>query len=111
MIKKTFVVLTVVCVIILSLSSVCFADEPSFGCRGVNHGYNGSYWFDQGWINVHGDTSELEEDYYIYVWVVRNNQMLGIRRTTVLAEQYSTCYSDQVQGSDAALGYDWELKE
>ena len=111
MIKKTLAILSVICVAVASLSSVCFADEPSFGCRGVSHGYNGSYWYDQGWINVHGDTSEYEEDYYIYVWVIRNEDVLGLKRTTVLAEQYSTCYSYQVQGSDGTLGYDWELKE
>lgn len=113
MMKKFITAIFVVCFVVVSISFICFAEEPSFLDGGVDHGYNGSFWYDQAWVNVRGDTSINEEDYYVYVWIEKDDddEVYGFKRSTVLANHYSRCTSYQVQGSGGKMGCDCDLKE
>ena len=95
MIKKFFAVISIVSVVITSIASTCFA-APSYEDSGVWHGFNGTEWYDQAHVYVYGDPYD---DYYIYVGVLRGNNIYGMRRSTVLAEHESTCVSYMVTGS------------
>lgn len=51
MLKKLLSVLIPFAVIIM-FSSASFAQDLD---SGVYHGYNGSYWYDQGWVDYYND--------------------------------------------------------
>lgn len=108
MIKKIISILSLACLAIVSLASTCFA-SPVFDYEnsGVIHAYNGSYWYDQGYVYVYGDP---DYDYYIWVGLSYDNYTTGWKRSTLCAGHESTCTSNKIQDSDGTVCYYADLK-
>lgn len=95
MLKKLFAVLSITCIVVGSISSVSNADYTYYG-SGLQHKYNGSYYYDQAWAKIR----TLNEKDAVDVWVIKNTQEKG-RKTTYVNSCTLTCYSYQVTGNDA----------
>lgn len=63
---------------------------------GITHGYNGSFWYDQTWIDFIPDSTH---HFTVKAYVKKNGTRYGQRNTHVAPGVRTTCYSDQVQGS------------
>lgn len=103
MLKKLLSVLIPFAVIIM-FSSASFAQDLD---SGVYHGYNGSYWYDQGWVDYYNDIGGYSQSVYVHVYIYKNNDNIhyGERTTTVSPYQTSRCLSDKVQGSGGCEDY------
>ena len=99
MIKKAIVILSTMCVIIASYFSMCLA--YSISAQGVYVTHNGSTTYEQGWIDFEGDSL----DYYVTVYLVKNNTHYGTRWNSVSSYQNRRLYSDSVQISGSSVGY------
>ncbi len=91
-------------VMVASIAITCSASLSilSHGCK---HGYNGAYYYDQGWARVRA----TEYDYYVEVGVVKSNGVIYGKKTSRVNENNTeTCYSYKVQGTgglDASVTY------
>ncbi len=108
MLKKVLTVILLCVVVISFASSLCFASVESLDIQasGCNHGYNGSYYYDQAWARVRPSGS----NYNVYVSIVNGNGIAyGRKKTIVYNNTTTTCYSKQFQSSGgvaAAVSYD-----
>ena len=89
-----FVTLTVVCVLVATLVSVCMADVNilSFG---LLHGGNESHAYEQSYANV----SASGESYNVTLSVLRNGVYYGSKTTFVGSGRTRYCTSYQVIGT------------
>lgn len=100
MIKKAIVILSTMCVIIASYFSMCLA--YSISAQGVYVTHNGSTTYEQGWIDFEGDSL----DYYVKVYLVKNNNHYGTRWNDVSKNQNLRLYSNTYQISGSNVGYE-----
>jgi len=100
MIKKLFVIMTITTVMVASIASICLASR-GLNSSGLNTGYNGSYYYNQGWANFYAD----DHNYNVKVGVVKSSGTYGKKTTKVTKGNTKTCYSLQVQGSDGITAW------
>ena len=102
MIKKFIAIMSIACFVAGSFVS----DRSIYTINdyGVTHGYNGSYWYDQTWVDFSPDALHT---YTIKVYVKKNGTRYGQKNTTVLPDVRTTCYSQKVQGSGGKA--DWDV--
>lgn len=99
MIKKVIVVLSTMCVIIATSFAMCLAyTVPQ---SGVHISHNGSTTYEQGWIDFEGDSL----NYYVKVYLVKNNTHYGTRWNEVSQYQNLRLYSNTYQISGSSVGY------
>lgn len=101
--KKLLVVLTVIGIVIGSLATFSLADCKA---RWVSHHwengpyisnrYNGSYYYDIGWCEVHPDKGYKCQ---VKVYLKRNGKWLAVKYTNVASNTTVTCYSAQLKGN------------
>lgn len=95
MIKKIFVIMTITTVMVASIASICLASR-GLQSSGLNTGYNGTYYFNQGWARFYAD----DNNYRVKVGVVKSGGTYGKKTTDVNQGVTKTCYSKEVQGTD-----------
>ena len=102
MIKKTIVAISAACIIIGSIASMCLAGQYYYG-EGVIQVYNG----ERAWVDFGADNNN---DWYVKVYVKKNNVLYGYKRTAVYRNCREVCYSLTVPGSDGVCEWDKEIK-
>lgn len=97
--------MSIACVIVCSMAIMCSA--YTVHDKGVIHAYNGTYWYDKAWVDF---SAGSEYNYYVKVFVKKNNVRYGYNRTTVLKNHRSTCYSLAEAGSGGTCDWTKEVK-
>lgn len=92
MFKRTIIVMMIACVVVGSMAMLCSAGVLG---RGLTHAYNGSYWYDQGWVKYYASGAT----YDVTVWVIQDGIYKGERTTVVSNGTTLTCKSEMVSGS------------
>jgi len=95
MLKKLFVIMTISTVMVASIASICWASR-GLNSSGMTTGFNGSYYYNQGWAKFYADDS----NYNVKVGVVKSDGIHGKKTTKVIQGNTKTCYSNQVQGNN-----------
>ncbi len=98
MIRKTITTISLTCVVIFCIASSCLA-AYYFEDSGITSEYNGSYWCERAWVDVH----TTMQDYTVHVGVEKNGLLYGVKATNVPAGYYRTCYSYCVQGTGGTV--------
>ena len=84
MIRKTLATVSLTCVVIFCIASSCLA-AYYWGDSGIDNVYNGSYWCEQAWVDVHTTIN----DYTVCVGVMRNGILYGVNVCNVSAGCYA----------------------
>ena len=102
MFKKIIAIMSITCFAIGGIVS----DRSIYTINdyGITHAYNGSFWYDQGWVDFSPDALHT---YTIKVYVKKNGARTGQKNTTVAPGVRTTCRSQQVQGSGGEA--DWDV--
>ena len=100
MFKKIITIAVLATVIVASIATMCLATNH-IQSSGITHGYNGSYYYDQGWVKFNA----FDDAYNVTVGVVKTSGTYGKKTTHVNNGSTKKCYSYQVQGSDGITAW------
>ena len=94
MVKKLLLGITTACIVIGSIASICFAGYYWYG-EGINTVYNGAYESEQAWVDIESQN----ENFWVKVYVKKNNTLYGFKRTALYAGERDECFSLTVPGT------------
>lgn len=101
--KKFLVTALIAGVVISSVSFMCLAHWSNYG-EGCTHANNGSYWYDQGWVDIYA----IDQTHTAMVGVRKpDGYVYGKKPTTISAGSLTHCTSYKVQGSGGVQ--DWSV--